>query len=319
VPPASDVAPDVRRFVEQVAADYARFPSVDTLPPAEARNVIEQVRAPWRQGGPVMDRVFERTVPCAHGDFRVRFYDPGATSPKPALLYVHGGGWTFFSLDTHDRVMREYAARGELVVVGIDYALAPEAKFPVALEQVATAVRWLAAHGPAFGVDPARLALGGDSAGGNLTLAAALKLRDEGAPQLLRAMLLNYPAFDGECSDEAQDKYGGPGYMLTRDEVRMFWGRYLRTPADAQNPLAAPVRAPNLEGLPPAFLTIPECDVLTEQSLAMAPRLRAAGVPVRAELYAGATHSFLEAVSISPTADRALSDGAAWLRETLSG
>ncbi|GIL39092.1 acetylesterase [Rhodospirillales bacterium TMPK1] len=265
-----------------------------------------------------MAHVHEHLVPCPHGDFRVRLYDPSPAKPKPALLYLHGGGWTFFSLDTHDRVMREYAARAGIVVAGIDYALSPEAKFPVALEQAATAVRWLHRDGAAFGVDGARLTLGGDSAGGNLSVAACLKLRDEGDAGLVRGMLLNYPAFEGDCSDESQDRYGGPGYMLTRDEMRMFWTRYLRSPDDAQNPLAAPLRA-QLGGLPPAFFAVPECDVLTEQSLAMIPKLRDAGVAVTDRLYPGATHSFLEAVSISPTADRALADGAAWLRDRLFG
>jgi acetyl esterase len=315
---AADLAPDIRRFVEQVAADYARFPSVDGLPPPEARRIIEQVRAPWREGGPAMARVAEHIVPCDRGDFRVRLYDPTPdAAPKPALLYLHGGGWTFFSLDTHDRVMREYAARAGIVVAGVDYALSPEAKFPVALEQVVAAVRWLHRDGAAFGVDGSRLALGGDSAGGNLTVAACLKLRDTGAPALVRGMLLNYPAFEGDCTDESQDRYGGPGYMLTRDEMRMFWSRYLRTPDDAQNPLAAPLRA-KLDGLPATFFAVPECDVLTEQSLAMIPKLRAAGVTVTHELYRGATHSFLEAVSISSTAERALQDGASWLRQVLA-
>jgi acetyl esterase len=317
VPPASDLAPDIRRFVEQVAADYARFPSVAGMTPAEARVIIEQVRAPWREGGPAMERTHEHVVPCPHGDFRVRIYDPGAAGPKPALLYIHGGGWTFFSLDTHDRVMREYAARAGIVVAGIDYALSPEAKFPVALEQVVAAVRWLHRDGTALGIDGSRLALGGDSAGGNLSFAACLKLRDDGAAGLVRGMLLNYPAFEGDCSDESQQRYGGPDYMLTRDEMRMFWERYLRTPEDARNPLAAPLQA-RLDGLPPAFFAVPECDVLTEQSLAMIPKLRQAGVEVRDELYRGATHSFLEAVSVSPTADRALQDGATWLRSVLA-
>lgn len=309
-----DLDPEIRQFIGQVSAAYASFPAFAEMTPVRAREVAEQVRAPWRQGGPEMVRTTERVVPCDHGDVRVRLYYPSAsTAPQPALIYVHGGGWAIFSIDTHDRVMREYAARAGMVVIGVDYALSPEAKFPTALEQVAAVVRWAHKEAAALGIDPARLAIGGDSAGGNLSIATALKLRDEGRGDLLRGMLLLYAAFQRECSDDAAHRYGGPAYMLTREEIGVFWSRYLRDPKEASNPLASPALA-RLEGLPPVHLTIPECDVLTEQSLAMIDRLRAAGVPVDFKLYAGATHSFLEAVSVARVADRALDDGAAWLK-----
>jgi acetyl esterase len=309
--------PDIRRFVTEVNAAYARIPGFESLSPPEARRAAEVVRAPWRLGGPVMQSVREHFVPVTGGVMRIRVYDPGPPGVKAALIYAHGGGWTLFSLDTHDRVMREYAARAKLTVIGVDYPLAPEAKFPVALTQIVDVVRWLGEQGPSVGVDPTRLAIGGDSAGANLSIGTALMLRDAGERHRLGALLLNYGAFETECSAAAVAAYGGEGFMLNESEVRKFLANYLRSPADAQNPLVCPGRA-RLEGLPPVFLTIPECDILSEQSHAMIGKLTAAGVAVRAERYAGATHSFLEAVSIAAIADRALEDGSRWLRGVLS-
>jgi acetyl esterase/lipase len=310
------IDPDIQRFVARVNADYARLTGGRQLPVPEMRAIAEEVRAPWRQGGPAMESTLERVVETEAGPVRLRIYDPGVERPAPTLVYMHGGGWTLFSLDTHDRVMREYAARAGVIVVGVDYALAPEARFPVALNQVVAIVRWLRANGSSLGIDAARLALGGDSAGGNLAICSALALRDAGQADDLQGLLLIYPAFEKHCSPESTRRFGGPGAMLTAEEVEYFWDNYTGDADVRDNPLAMPIRA-MLEGLPPVCLTIPECDVLTEQSYRMADRLRAANVKTAFHLYPGATHSFIEAMSIAPVADRAIDDGARWLRETL--
>jgi len=313
----ADIDPDIRRFVAETSAAYAAGGVFAELSFPQQRQLAETVRAPWRAGGPVMARTVERLVPTPHGPVRVRIYDPSGRNKQPALIYVHGGGWTLFSLDTHDRVMREYAAAAEVVVVGVDYALSPEARFPVALEQVTAVVRWLTETGAEQGIDPKRLAIGGDSAGAALSLGAALKLRDEGRGELLRGLLLIYGAFDNRWSAEAAGRYGGPAYMLSAAELGAFWTNYLGSPEDADNPLARLMIA-DLHGLPPVALTVPECDILAEQSLALAERLRDAQVSVRLDVYPGATHSFLEAVSIAPIAARAIADGAAWLSQQLA-
>jgi len=312
-----DVDPDIRRFIELTSAEYARHPALADVPFSRAREVAELVRAPWAAGGPAMHQTFEQMVETPHGSVRVRVHNPSATPNKPALIYVHGGGWMLFSIDTHDRLMREYAARADVVVIGMDYDRSPEVRFPVALEQVVAVVRWAASQAEALDIDRARLAIGGDSAGGNMSFATALSLRDAGEGDLIKALLLNYAVLNHDTSEEYHARFGGEGYMLASHEMDAFWDNYILDPAQRLSPLASPMRA-DVDNLPPVFMTIPECDLLTGQSLEMAARLREGGVPVSENIYPGATHSFLEAVAIAPIADRALQDASVWLRETLA-
>lgn len=314
----SDIDPDLRRFMTANAEAYARLPDVAGLTLPQARQIFEEVRERWRSGGPVMATTRDIQVGTRHGDVRVRIHDPSPGKPKPALVYLHGGGWTIFSIDTHDRLMREYAARAGVVVLGVDYALSPEVKYPVALEQVIDVVGWLIDVGGAgLGVDTSRVAIGGDSAGGNLSMATCLSLRDAGRGGDIAGMVLNYPVLARRSSPEFETRYGGPEYMLTTGEMEQFWLNYLADPAQGEEPLANPSRA-DLAGLPPVFLAIAECDLLAGQSLDMIERLKAAKVPVTPVNYVGACHSFLEAVSIAPVAARALEDASAWLRDRLA-
>ncbi len=317
IAPPAPLDPDIKRFVDSVSGESRRLIAGRQLGWPELRGIFEQARLPWRQGGPEMARTQEVVADTAAGPVRLRIHDPDPGRAKPTLVYLHGGGWTIFSLDTHDRLMREYAHRGGLAVVGVDYALAPEVRYPVALEQCIAVVRWLERHAESLGLDAGRLALGGDSAGASLSFGTALRLRDAGETGRVGALLANYGGFSPDCSDVARSRYGAPGDMLTSDEIDMFWHNYLRVPADRIDPYAVPLLAP-LQGLPPAFLAIAECDVLAEQNLQMAGRLLAAKVPVEVEVYAGAPHSFLEAMSVSETARRGIQDGADWLRRTLA-
>jgi acetyl esterase len=311
--------PDIRRFVDAVTAAYARHPNFDTLTLTARRAVAEQVRAPWAAGGPGLAHGDDIDVPTreAGANVRVRVLCPALDGDLPALVYLHGGGWTMFSLDTHDRLMREYAARAQVVVIGVDYALAPERRFPVAIDQVTDVVQWLAQPGVLPGVDPRRLAIGGDSAGANLAMATALRLRDLGKADLLRALLINYGAFDPMPSYHSYEAFGDGRYLLSSDEMKQFWNNYLRDARDARDPLAAPIVA-GLAGLPPAFFAITELDVLRDENLRMAERLRDAQVDVTQVVYPGTVHSFLEAVSIAAVSNTALDDTSTWLRTQLA-
>ncbi|SDR14512.1 alpha/beta hydrolase [Pseudoxanthomonas sp. CF125] len=310
--------PEVRRFVEAVCAESARLSAGRTLDWVQKRPIAEIARQPWRTGGPVMADTREEWLRWSGGDFRIRLYRPVATNTAlPAIVYLHGGGWSIFSIDTHDRLMREYAHATGAVVVGVDYALSPEHRYPIALEQSIDTVRWLREHADELRIDASRLALAGDSAGANLALSTALSLRDENSSRGLCALLLNYGGFDTEISEHARATLGTSDDMLSGEEMDAFWNSYLGEDArHRQDPLAVPMRA-SLHDLPPAFLVMAERDVLSEQSLRMTELLRAQGNTATLRRYPGASHSFLEAMSISALARRAIEEGAGWLREQL--
>jgi acetyl esterase len=313
-----EIDPAIARFAEAIQQGYAGYPDLDQRPLSERRAIAEAVRAPWRAGGPAMRVRRDLQVPTPAGDVRVRLFDAtGAQGPRAALVYVHGGGFTSFSLETHDRLMREYAARAGVIVVGVDYALSPEAKFPTALDQVAGVVEWVAAEGAALGIDPTRVAAGGDSAGANLALSAAIKRRDAGGPAQVAALLLNYGFFDADFTTASQARHGGDGALLTTEELAWFLDNYLDGTPHRDHPLALPARA-DLRGLPPSFHVIAQCDPLADGDRAMVEKMLAAGCDVEAKVYRGATHSFLEAVSISPLAEEALARSSAWLAATLA-
>jgi acetyl esterase len=297
--------PDIAEFQRRILADYARLGSAVYPSRAHRRRVAEQVRTPWTDGGPAMAESIERSV----DGIRVRLHRPTAEPGLPVLVYLHGGGWTLFSIDTHDRLMRDYAARSGWAVLGIDYSLSPEVRFPFALDEIEAVLDWLRRDGSELGLDTGQIAIGGDSAGANLAIATALRLRGRGEPRLA-GMLLNYGAFDTERRP-SHDRFGSDDFMLNPDEMDAFWADYL-APGHERDPLARPLLA-ELGGLPPAFLCIAECDILADENVAMAERLKQAGVDVDARVYRGAVHSFLEAASISTLASQAIGDAAKWL------
>jgi acetyl esterase len=221
-----------------------------------------------------------------------------------------------FSLDTHDRVMREYAAGAGVVVAGVDYAHSPEARFPVALEQIVGVVRWLRGHAADHAVDPARIAISGDSVGANLAMAAALTLRDAGERDFVRALVLNYGVYDLDFDRPSYLKYGRAGALLTRSEMIGYWDQYLRDRTDRDDPRARLMLA-DVRGLPASFLGIAEQDPLFDENMAMAQKLRSADVDATAVVYPGTTHSYLEAVSMAEIARDAIREQSEWLRRRL--
>jgi acetyl esterase len=331
--------PEIEAFRRELAAGWARFPNLDDVSLAEGRRIAEAVRAPFARGGPPMASTTQHTVMADGLDVRVRLHVPQAVADAggaaAAMIYVHGGGWRLFSIDSHDRLMREYAERARVVVVGVDYALSPEAPYPRALRQVVDVFRWLQANatelvsgiapgpGSPLAIDAGRIAIGGDSAGANLALAAAMMLRQASHTPPPCALVLNYGTFFHDVDSPSHRLYGGPAYSLTSDEMLGFWRDYLGDSATRPavvDPLAEPLRASldDLAGLPPCYLAIAQCDVLRDDSIAMAARLAAAGVAVHSVVYEGATHSFLEAMETAAVSRRALDETAAWLRVQLA-
>jgi acetyl esterase len=300
-----DVDPEIRIFTTEVNRAYEIHSRGGGSDFPARRCAAEKVRAPWTVGGPAMHSTETFSMQGA----RVRIYQPSKTQGPGSLVYLHGGGWVMFSIDTHDRLMREYAARSGLTVIGIDYALAPEHPYPVALNQIHSIICELRQVGKNASLNKGRLFLGGDSAGANLALAVALRFRDEG--NQIDGLLLNYGAFD-TVERSSHERYDGPRYMLTTQEMAGFWSHYLAG-RGGEEALSRPLRA-NMVGLPPTYQCIPQCDILADENLELSNRLRAAGVAVEAHLIAGATHSFLEAVSISKLADQSIQQGAEWLK-----
>lgn len=312
------IDPQVALFVRAVRCGYAGYPDFASRNIPEQRAISEEVRRPWRMGGPPMARCEDLLASGPLGRVRIRLFDHAATAAaRPALIYLHGGGFSSFSLDTHDRLMREYAARSGAIVVGVDYSLSPEAKFPVALTETVCVADWLAEAAPDIGIDPDAIAIGGDSAGANLALAACLVLRGRGDGARMKAMLLNYGFFDTDFTTGSHARHGGADKLLTTEELAHYIHNYVGGTPHAANPLALPIHA-DLHDLPPSFHAIAQCDPLADGDRAMVAKLEEAGNQVTSIVYRGATHSFLEAVSIASLADRALTDASSWLAATLT-
>lgn len=315
-PPPRSLDPEIKQFIDDVIAKGRELTAGRELTWPQRREIAELTRAPWVRGGPVIADTRELIAETAAGPVPLRIYDPAPGHSKPTFVFMHGGGWSMFSLNTHDRVMREFAQRSGMAVVGVSYALSPEVRYPTALNQVVAVVHWLHEQGRAFGLDGQRIAIGGDSAGGNLSMGAALRLRDAGHQNLVKAVLSIYGGSSPDCSPASRQRYGTEQDMLTTTEVDTFWDNYIGAVGDRRDPYAATALAP-LHGLPPVFLVIAECDILAEQNLLMAGRLLEAGVQVQAKVYPGAPHSFIEAVAVSRIANEAIDDGVAFLRSVL--
>jgi acetyl esterase len=246
------------------------------------------------------------------GGLRIRIYRPEGKGPFPICLYFHGGGWVVGDLESHDHVCRSLARRGSAVVVNVDYRLAPETKFPGALDDAATALGWAAGAAKELQGDRSRIALAGDSAGAHLAAGLALRMRDERGPRIAQQLLI-YPVTDNNFDTGSYLEFA-TGYGLTRNNMQWFFECYLRNPADAANPWNVPLKA-DLRGLPPAFVVTAEVDVLRDEGEAYAKRLHEAGVAVRCVRYNGMNHGFIRMAAVYPQADRAVTDLANALRD----
>jgi acetyl esterase len=216
-------------------------------------------------------------------------------------VFFHGGGWVICDLNTHDVECSALARRAGAVVVSVDYRLAPEHKFPAAVEDCYAATVWVASHAAELGIDPQALALCGDSAGGNLSAVVSLKSRDEGGPAIALQTMV-YPVTDLASFGTPSYVEFAEGHHLTRSEMEWFRDLYLRDTADGANPYASPLLAPNLAGLPPALILTAECDPLRDEAEAYAKRLAEAGVPVTCTRYAGMIHPFFALSGVIPQA-----------------
>ncbi|TDP93012.1 alpha/beta hydrolase [Labedaea rhizosphaerae] len=258
-------------------------------------------------------QVADRLIPGADGDLPIRVYRPSATTDAlPTLVYFFGGGWTLGNIDTSDGICRSLANAVPCQVITVGYRLAPEHKFPAAVHDCHAAVCWIAAHADELGADPARLAVGGDSSGGNLAAAVTLLVRDGGSPALA-AQVLVYPNTDRRGDTESMRANDDPA-LFNRRSVAWYWDHYLAADADGLDPLASPALAEDLTGLPPALVITAEYDPLRDEGEQYAERLRAAGVEVRATRYPGMVHGFFSMTGVLDAAAQAHAEVADYLR-----
>ncbi|HTC35762.1 MAG TPA: alpha/beta hydrolase [Bryobacteraceae bacterium] len=282
--------PEVRALLEMMDAQGA--PALESQDPLVARK--DRVEGMKMLGGEPrpLGRVEDFSIPGPDGDVPVRLYAMEHGGVRPALIYFHGGGWVFGNLDTHDSVCRDLAAESGAVVISVDYRLSPEVKFPAAVNDSYAATLWIAANAERLGIDARRISVGGDSAGGNLATVIAMRCRDAGGPALARQLLI-YPATDLSSFDTASYRELAEGYFLTRAAMQWFTGHYLASGDQSRLPEASPLHAPNLSGLPPAFVITAEFDPLRDEGEAYAARLQQAGVPVTVKRYPGMVHGFV--------------------------
>src|ERR1700686_3385250 len=259
----------------------------------------EQARAKMRallEANPIppepIYRAEDRRIPGVAGEIPVRIYTPEGNPPMGVLVYYHGGGWVLGDLESHDRVCRALANQAGCVVVSVDYRLAPEHVFPAGAEGLYAATKWVAENAATLGADGTRLAVGGDSAGGNLAAVVSMMARDRGGPAINFQLLL-YPVTDCALDTPSQKEFAADGYVLSRADMEWFWKNYTDPIAEKKNPYPCPFRAKALKNLPPPLVLTASHDPLRDEGEPFAERLIASGVKTTCTRYEGVTHGFV--------------------------
>ena len=305
--------PEVQKWLQQVAA--AGEPGLDSMTVEEAR---EYMRASSAQLGRLesVARVEDLVATGPAGEIPLRLYDPVGAGPLPMIVYFHGGGWVLGGIDTHDGYCRALANATQMMVVSVDYRLAPEHPYPAAAEDAYAATAWLAEHAESLGADPERMAVAGDSAGGNLAAVAALMARDREMP-VLRMQVLIYPIVDHDFDTDSYLR-NMSGFHLTRDAMIWFWDLYAPENAQRDQPFASPLRAKDLAKLPAAMVMTAEYDPLVDEGEAYARRLESAGVKVQLKHYPGTIHGFARRLNGWAHAREAMDDLAMALKGAMT-
>ena len=291
-------------------------PAYESVSPAEAREFYLQARFASNPAPPELKSIEPLAIPSSAGPIPARVYTPttlrNADDLAPCLVFFHGGGWVIGNLDSHDVVCRKLADEGQLIVISVDYRLAPEHKFPAAVDDAVAATTWIAGHAKQLGIDASRLMVGGDSAGGNLAAVVAISARDGDGPAIAGQVLI-YPAVDFAMKHPSH-REPETSVLLTHSVIRWFSGHYLNHAADGNDWRASPARATTLAGLPPAYVLTAGADPLRDEGDEYAERLKQAGVAVTYRHFPGQFHGFFTMGRLLPQANVAASDIGAWLR-----
>lgn len=295
-----DLDPGIARYIRESEEAFAGQTGTEPWP--ERRAALTAFSRRYNPPYPTGLSVADRTIAADGRAIPVRVYRPAGEAPKPGIVFAHGGGWVQGNLVTHDGAAAGLAEGIGAVVVSVDYRLAPEHPYPAAFDDCDAVLRHVAANPGEFGIDPARLAVCGDSAGGNLAAAAALAARDRGGPKL-RAQLLVYPCLSSDLAFPSYSEYAA-GPFLTTEAMRTYWSLYLGPALGQGDPLATPLSAADLAGLPPTVITVARHDPVRDDGVRYAERLRAAGVPVTYRCADRLTHGWLRARLMSEDAGR---------------
>jgi len=306
------LVPEYEAMLAELRA--AEGPAISDLAPAEAREMYRLMRP--AEPDLAVGRVADTTVPGPAGDIPVRVYTPPGIGPFPVFVNFHGGGWVIGDLDTADAVCRGICREAECVVVSVDYRLAPEHAFPAAVEDACAAAAWVADHMDAVGGN-GRLAVGGESSGGNLAAVVCLRARDQGGPDIA-FQLLAYPVVDCDF-DRPSYKENGQGYLLELDTMHWFWDHYCPKADARRQPDASPLRAGDLASLPPALVVTAEFDPLRDEGEAYAAALQAAGVDAEARRYDGLVHDFFATAHLFEASGAGFRHACGRLRQALGG
>jgi len=300
------------------AADEAGVPPIHAMSYTQAREFYVLTSRKLAGESPGNLDVSDHFIESPTHRIPIRIYRPqeAIDKPLPALVYYHGGGWCVGNLESHDHVCRWLAAHSDCVVISVDYRLGPENKFPCAVDDAFTAVRWIVTHAEELGIDEKRIGVGGDSAGGNLSTVVTLLAREEGGPHLA-CQLLIYPATDMLMRFPSH-AVCGDGYRLTRTSIVWFVNGYLRDGEDMYDKRASPLMAENHANLPPAFILTAAFDPLKDEGKAYAEKLKEAGVSIKYHCYEGMVHGFIAMPGAVDTAKTALLDAASYLKQQLS-
>jgi acetyl esterase/lipase len=312
------VHPQVAALLERVAR--SPLPPYASVPPFVARRMYRDTRGALSPAPPAVAEAKLLLAPGPGGPIPLRLYRPAGSSSEetlPVLMYFHGGGWVIGDLDTHDVVCRQLANGARCAVISVDYRMGPESPFPAAVEDCIAATQWAAAEAATLRLDPRRIAVGGDSAGGNLATVVALAARDAGGPAL-SFQLLVYPATDQRAGHPSVER-NGEGYLLTKQSMEYFRGHYLPRRQDWEDWRASPLLARNLAGLPPALVITAGFDPLLDEGRAYAERLAAEGVAMVYREYPDMVHGFLLLGGVLDTANAAVGECAQALRAAFDG
>jgi acetyl esterase len=281
--------PQAQAYLERLAA--FKMPPIHTLVPEQLRQGMRMQLAQSGAQEPIA-HVADRTIPGPTSALPIRIYTPEGSGPFPILVFFHGGGFVIGDLDTHDGVCRRLANGAGCIIVSVDYPLAPEHTFPAAPNAGYAATQWVARHAVEFNGDASRIALGGDSAGGNLATVVAQMVRDQGGPALVFQLMI-YPDTDFRRETPSVEAYAGKYGNITKEDHAWFTKHYLNSAEEIEHPYASPLLAPSLRGLPPALIITAEYDTMRDEGEQYGQRLKEAGVPVTVTRYQGMVHEFV--------------------------